>query len=396
MSADDEGAWAPGTHHDVQPTDVELTPVDWRPLPASVERVPSVVGRSTHPLVIVFGVVAALAIVAALVSSLVGSDDAEPPVSRPSTAVTVVADDGFAALRADQSATLLEAIPEAGEYLLFFRSGESLAILDFRDGSSETMDWGVPDGVDTVGFLYMASERGSWVIDPNDLSRALRLAPTSQIGVLQNPTRTAVLADASGTTTVFGGFFDGRSVRILAFVPVGAHAEVIQKLGVLISPVSGGSYLVQETSPTRVSEGRIVAANEDWFAEVLCDDSLQCTGNFRSWDNDEETPIALEVLTPPVVRISPNGRWILSGGNGRWSIFDVTAQTSVATGVEVDPNASVTWSPDSAFFLWIEARTLSAVRPELPTERVNLGLGIEPLTNLMASEIGFLPIASTE
>ena len=145
-----------------------------------------------------------------------------------------------------------------------------------------------------------------------------------------------------------------------------------------------------------VSDGRIVAANADWFAEVVCDDLMRCTGNIRSWDDDLVTPIPIDVLTTAVVRISPDGRWVLSGGSGHWSIYDIAEQTSVPTGEDVVPNGSATWSPDSAFFLWIDARTLSATRPEQPSERVSLTLRVEPLIGLMTGEIGFVPVADTE
>ena len=394
MSADDDGVWVPGRDHDVQLTIVEPTDFELSPLSADVIREPSLVSRSNSTSAVVFGIIATLVIVAIVVTGLGEPDDVEPP------AVALfdsdVAEEDPSELRADQSATFLEALPEAGDYLMFFRSDDSLAVVDFRDGSSELMDWGVPNGTETVGFMYLASERGSWVVDPNDLSRALRLAPRSQIAVLENPTRTAVLADVSGVMTVSGGFFDGRSVRVLALVPVGSKAEVIQKLGVIISPLSGGSYLIQETSPTLASDGTIVAANADWFAEVICDDRLRCTANVGSWDDDVVTPIPIDVLTTAVVRISPDGRWVLSGGSGHWSIYDVAEQTSVATGDDVVPNGSAIWSPDSAFFLWIDALTLSAARPERPSERVNLTLGVEPLIDLTTSEIGFLPVADTE
>ena len=394
MSADDDGVWAPGRDHVVQPTNIEPTDFELNPLSADVIGEPNLVSRSNSTPAIVFGIIATLVIVAIVVTGLGEPDNVEPPaVALPDRDVT---EEVPSELRADQTASFLEALPEAGDYLLFFRSYNSLAVVDFRLGSSELMDWGVPNGTETVGFVYLASERGSWVVDPNNLSRALRLAPRAQIAVLRNPTRTAVLAEVSGVTTVFGGFFDGRSVRVLASVPAGSNAEAIQKLGVIISPLTGGSYLIQETWPTLVSSGRIVAANAHWFAEVLCDDRLRCTANIRSWDDDMVTPIPIDVLATAVVRISPDGRWVLSGGTGHWSIYDVAKQTSVATGDDVVPNGSATWSPDSAFFLWIDARTLSAARPERPSERVNLTLGVEPLIGLITTEIGFLPVADTE
>ena len=394
MSADEDGVWAPGRDHDVQLTNVEPTDFELSQLSPDVIREPNLVSRSNSMPQIVFGIIATLVIVAIVVTGFGDPDDAEPPAAALSD--PEVTEEDPSGLRTEQSATFLEALPEAGDYLMFFRSDDSLAVLDFRDGSSELMDWGVPDGIETKGFMYLASERGSWVVDPNNLSRALRLAPRAQIAVLRNPTRTAVLAEVSGVTTVFGGFFDGRSVRVLASVPVGSNAEAIQKLGVIISPLTGGSYLIQETWPTLVSSGRIVAANAHWFAEVLCDDRLRCTANIRSWDDDMVTPIPIDVLATAVVRISPDGRWVLSGGTSHWSIYDVAKQTSVATGDDVVPNGSATWSPDSAFFLWIDARTLSAARPERPSERVNLTLGVEPLIGLITTEIGFLPVADTE
>ncbi|MDG1412208.1 MAG: hypothetical protein P8Q52_15865 [Acidimicrobiales bacterium] len=394
MSADKDGVWAPGRDHDVQLTNVEPTDFELSQLSPDVIRESNLVSRSNSMPQIVFGIIATLVIVAIVVTGFGDPDDVEPPAAAlPDPEVT---EEDPSGLRTEQSATFLEALPEAGDYLMFFRSDDSLAVLDFRDGSSELMDWGVPDGIETKGFMYLASERGSWVVDPNNLSRALRLAPRAQIAVLRNPTRTAVLAEVSGVTTVFGGFFDGRSVRVLASVPVGSNAEAIQKLGVIISPLTGGSYLIQETWPTLVSSGRIVAANAHWFAEVLCDDRLRCTANIRSWDDDMVTPIPIDVLATAVVRISPDGRWVLSGGTSHWSIYDVAKQTSVATGDDVVPNGSATWSPDSAFFLWIDARTLSAARPERPSERVNLTLGVEPLIGLITTEIGFLPVADTE
>jgi len=394
MSADDDGVWAPGRDHDVQLTNVEPIDFELNPLSPGVISEPNLLSRFNSTSAVVFGIIATLVIVVIVVTGLGEPDDVEPPaVALPDPDVT---EQDPSELRADQTASFLEALPEAGDYLMFFRSNDSLAVVDFRLGSSELMDWGVPNGTETAGFIYLASERGSWVVDPNDLSRALRLAPESQIAVLENPTRTAVLAEISGVTTVFGGFFDGRSVRTLALVPAGSEADLVQKLGVIISPLSGGSYLIQETSPMLVSDGRIVAANADWFAEVVCDDLMRCTGNIRSWDDDLVTPIPIDALTTAVVRISPDGRWVLSGGSGHWSIYDIAEQTSVPTGEDVVPNGSATWSPDSAFFLWIDARTLSATRPEQPSERVSLTLRVEPLIGLMTGEIGFVPVANTE
>ena len=142
-----------------------------------------------------------------------------------------------AAIRAQEVVDLTSLFPELTDLHMVYRADDSLALVDFSEGSSTLLEWGVPKEADTVGFLYMSSERGSWVLDPDDLSTALRLAPTTQIGLLADPTRTAVLAEERGTATVFGGFFDGRSIRILASVPMGAEAEKLN-LGATTPSVS--------------------------------------------------------------------------------------------------------------------------------------------------------------
>ncbi len=394
MSGESDNPWAPGAEHEPAPAVVDPAPT-WTPIPrGSLE--PN--ERRIHPLVFGTAVVMLLVVSAALVRALdTGEPDRPATEEAAATAAVVepgeVGDDGA---NVERAASLIDALPGAGDYLMFFRSSDSLAMLDFRDGTSALMDWSVPNEADTVGFMYLASERGSWVVDPDDLSLALRLAPNAQIGVLSNPTRTAVLSESDGSTTVLGGFFDGRSVRILAAVPMGADAEVVQQLGVLISPVSGGSYLVQEGSPTRVSDGRIVAATADRYAEILCDDRLQCEGRLGSWHDDEAADLPLDVLTAPVVRISPDGRWILSGGGELWTIYDVGEATFTSAGGAVAPNGSVTWSPDSSFFVWIDARTLFAASPATPLDRVDLALEAVPLPGLTDSEIGFIAVADTE
>jgi len=390
MPADPESVWGPDAVYEVQPTDGEGA--RWSPEnPAEPEESSP---RSSRSLVIGLGIVGALALVAIVFTSVRDAADDAAPAIEPTE--TDVAEAPPAETRAEQTAALLAALPTAADHLMFFRTTGSLALVDFRDGSSTLMDWSVPDQVDTVGFLYMASERGSWVIDPADLSVALRLAPTAQIAVLETPTRTAVLAEAAGATTVLGGFFDGRSIRILASVPVGSEAEAVQGLGVVVSPISGGSYLIQESLPVQVSEGRIVAPNANHYGEVLCGDRLVCTANIRSWHDDTLSPVPVDLLTAPVVRISPDGRWVLTGGGDRWSIYDVDAGTFTSTDADVTLNGSVAWAPDSSFFVWIEARTLFAAAPTQLDVAVTLALDVEPIPGLLSSEIGFLPVGDVE
>ena len=370
-------------------------PIELTPLRDDSSEAPEVISRSSRPLVLLVSV-AALAVVVGFVLSIGRGGDTDP-------AATTVPRDDLAepddplVVRAEEAATLLEVIPEAADHLMVFRSADSLAIVDFRDGTSRLMDWDGLDQIETLGFTFLASERGSWVIDPDNLEVALRLAPQAQIGILEDPTRTAVLAEAAGATTVLGGFFDGRAIRILATVPAGADAEVVQERGVVITPLSGGSYLVQASFPDKVSDGRIVGANADWYGEVLCDELLRCTGSVRSWDTDEAIDVPIGVLSAPEVRISPDGRWVLSGGGASsWSMYSIEDDSFAAFGAGVGPNASATWSPDSSFFLWIGEGTLYAARPERPFELVDLTLSARPLPNLVASEIAFVAVNDTE
>ena len=342
---------------------------------------------------------AAIALVALGLVWLFQGRDAEPEASLdeslPTTTLGVDASAVADEARIESLANIAAAAPTAAEYLVFYRSDESLAMVDLRDGSNELLDWEAPVELYTDDYVYLASERGSWVVDLTNVMTPLRLAPNAQIAVLEDPTLTAALSTTlNGEQFLVGGFGNGRSLHVLASVPEGADVDLVQGLGAVISPISGGSFIVQSGPPELVTDGRVIGANVSWYIDVTCDDAITCASALKSWDATDvaiELPLALSLADR--VAVSPDGRWVVSGPDPGWSLFDVATGEEHVLDVEVSPTASIRWSPDGSFLLWFEQDAVHLLDPVDRSTVATLDLSQRPLQGLAADEVVFVEVS---
>lgn len=300
-------------------------------------------------------------------------------------------------------------VPAAAAARVVYRTENSVAVVDLGAGEQRELGLDVPVDLSTEGFAYLASSRGTWVINPDRLDTALRLAPQAEISPLADPTASIVLP-APGARFLMLSQHDGRIVRPIVELPPTSEVRIVGGRGAIVSPPTGGSSLVTSVGAEPLTAGKVIAAAAEYLVELRCE-PLVCRAVVRPWptlQSDEgevdadvvpESDASLEVELPGDVwtatslALAPNGEWIfVSNQSGEtWQLYDLRSGTAEVAGSGVDPGpnppAAVVWAPDSSYFAFIDDDGLVVGDPDLPTALAKVPLQFPAALDLESSEM---------
>ena len=211
----------------------------------------------------------------------------------------------------------------------------------------------LPERIHLIG-----AENSTWLIDLLEPENSGELSNTVRMVRLgQDLDSYAFISTNPGEDTeFFVGSLWGPSMAGTATAPAGAAVLTVARRGIVVASQAAESSVLLgdglDPLPTRL--GRIVAASPSLVAGIFCDDLGRCSGRVAGWDGSNEVEIWADALGSPVVRISPDERYVLAAGGDTWTLYDLESGSRVSWTTAIRANDTLTWSPDSRSVFWID------------------------------------------
>lgn len=254
---------------------------------------------------------------------------------------------------------------------LQLRSLETGEVIGVNTLASATLP-PLPEHVHLLG-----SENSTWLLDLKVPARSGKLSNTVRMVRLGSGLDSYGFSSTgeNGQTEFFVGSLWGPAMNGLAEVDARHDVFYVPKTGIIVASQDAKSSTVVgsglEALPSRL--GRIVAASPERVAGIHCDDLGRCVGRIARWDGSDEVQVDAAALSLPVVRMSPDSRYVLSGGGSSWNLLDLEVGSMNSWETRFSANDSLVWSPDSSTVFFIADGALLALRvtdPTVPIARV--------------------------
>ena len=266
--------------------------------------------------------------------------------------------------------------------------------------TSEDLDVGVmattnlPPLADHVHLL--GAPGATWLLDLEEPERSGKLSNTVRMVRFGSGLDSYGFSSTrdDGTIEFFLGSLWGPAMNGLAEVEASSAVFYVPGTGIIAAGRDGTSSVLRgsgfEPMPSRL--GRVVAATRSHVAGIHCDDLGRCVGRFAKWDGADERQVEADLLAMPFVRISPDGRSVLTAGVSSWHLIDVESGTSVRWDLRLVPDDSLVWSDDSSTVFLVADGSLVAIRPADQGPSVALVRSAYPIDDRLAgSDIGIFP-----
>ncbi|MDW3179493.1 MAG: hypothetical protein R8J94_19030 [Acidimicrobiia bacterium] len=221
----------------------------------------------------------------------------------------------------------------------------------------------------------LGGENSTWLLDLESPERSGEFSNTVRIVRLGSGAGRYGFSsiDEGGATGFFVGTLWGPAKNGLAEVDAQTNVISVPATGFVVASANGDSSALRDGAFEPVSSrlGRVVAASPSLLAGIHCDAVGRCVGRVAEWDGTNERVVDAAVLAEPIVRISPNGRYIMSGGGGSiWHLVDLAEGTHLTWPLGLVPDDSLQWSPDSSTAFFLNESSLVAVRIDGPEPQV--------------------------
>lgn len=231
---------------------------------------------------------------------------------------------------------------------------------------AETNTPPLPEHVHLLG-----GENSTWLLDLEAPERSGEFSKTVRIVRLGRGAGSYGFSsiDDDGTTGFFVGTLWGPAKNGLAEVDAQSKVISVPSTGFVVASANGDSSVLRDGAfePASSRLGRVVAASPSLLAGIHCDAVGRCVGRVADWAGTNEKIVDASVLAEPIVRISPNGRYIMSGGGGSsWHLVDLEEATQHTWPLGLVPDDSLQWSPDSTTAYFLSETTLVAIRVDGP------------------------------
>jgi len=377
---------------------IELLDYDQSPVDLDVGRsdLPQVSGRSSQlrSLVAVGGLLGFAFLALFLLSSSSTPPTAEPspesaaprvttPVSTTTPTTSIPTED-------EAQVALLESLervdPElvAGLVVAWVDEDDQLQLQSLDEGAlpvGRMADHDLPPLPQHIQLI--GGENSTWLVDLLEPERSGKLSNTVRMVRLgaELDSYGFISENDAGPTDFFVGSLWGPSMNGTAQAPDSWTILPVPGTGIVVSSPTAQSSSIggsgMEPLPRHV--GRVVAATPDHVAGVTCDNRLQCVGAVSRWDGTDQQLFDANALNnEATVRISPDGRLLLSIIGRRWTVYDLEADSSFfMNGLPVD--STITWTPDSNALLWVAQGTLVAVEVETETSTIHKPRLVSPI-----------------
>lgn len=216
----------------------------------------------------------------------------------------------------------------------------------------------LPEHIQLIG-----GENATWLIDLLEPARSGKLSNSVRMVRLGSELDSYgfISENEEAPTDFFVGSLWGPAMNGTAQAPKSWTILPVPGAGIVVSSPTAESSVVRgggfEALPRSV--GRAIAASPDHIAGVACDNRLECVGSVSRWDGSEQQIIDANALSnDAIVRISPDGRLLLSVQGTRWSLFDLEGNSSHFWTERLAVDDTITWTPDSRALVWVAEGTL--------------------------------------
>lgn len=294
---------------------------------------------------------------------------------------------------AEQFLDQLPTTPEewlAGQVLVWVDENENLRARRLDNGVdlpvsvlAQTNLPPLPDHVHLVG-----AENATWLFDLEEPERSGKLSNSVRMVRLGTGLDSYGFSSTNdaGATEFFVGSLWGPAMNGLAEVDSTTTVLSVPGTGIISSGRDATSAVLRgsgfEALPSRL--GRIVAASASRVLGIHCDDLGRCVGRIAAWDGSDEQQIDASLLTSPVVRISPDSRFIVAGGGSALHVIDLESGSQESWPLEISPDASLTWASDSRTVFFLVEGSLVAVRVGEPVLSVSRVRSAGPVGEMLA------------
>jgi len=264
-------------------------------------------------------------------------------------------------------------------YLVSYQSGERVVTVDLRTGD-------VWDALQTEklyepisNFALLSDGDRTMGVDVTDPARVFMITSSSHVVTTDVETIYSLMSfDLLGAATgVVIGVIDIAPQLSYFRIPAGSDQLTVPGLGVMVSPPTGGTYLVRRTGFDQVSEGHVLAATPEKRIEILCDDELACETVFVDAVSGSASVLPERLGASGLLKISPDNRFAFSAGRTGTLLFDLMRRDSREFTFGVQGPA--VWAPDSSFVAWMQVIDGTPTLVVLPTDAseptyIDLGL----------------------
>ncbi|MFT7476218.1 MAG: hypothetical protein ACI81L_003167 [Verrucomicrobiales bacterium] len=275
------------------------------------------------------------------------------PLSRPAIRIPVVVEESKLV---DQLPTTPDAWID-GQVLSWIDSTGQLQLRELVDGTE--LEVGVlartnlpplPEHIHLVG-----APNTTWLVDLQEPDRSGKLSNSVRMVRLGDTGDSYGFISRNDTTTdFFVGSLWGPAINGTASVPLSTEVLTVRRTGIIVSSTAAESAVVAggglRELPRRL--GRIVAASPTRIAGIHCDSLARCIGRVTNWDGGDEREVLVDTLVAPVIRISPDGRFIVATGAEMWTVLDLDVGVTKQWTLGIAANDSLMWTTDSKTLLW--------------------------------------------
>ncbi len=216
----------------------------------------------------------------------------------------------------------------------------------------------LPEHIQLIG-----GENATWLIDLLEPERSGKLSNSVRMVRLGSEldSYAFISENEDAPTDFFVGSLWGPAMNGTAQAPKSWTILPVAGAGIIVSSPTAESSIVEgggfEALPRSV--GRAIAASPEHIAGVACDNRLECVGSVSRWDGSDQQIVDANALSnDAIVRISPDGRLLLSVQGTRWSLFDLEGNSSHFWTERLAVDDTITWTPDSRALVWVAEGTL--------------------------------------
>lgn len=166
----------------------------------------------------------------------------------------------------------------------------------------------IASGFEQARLPLLVGEDVTWAIDPTDLDTSYLVSTRYEVIAIDGDGTVGYVNDQRRPVNVgissFGSW--GPGVDIMADTEIFA----VSGRGILLSPRTGGTYVVTGLGPEQVSDHAMVAASTGASLYRYCGEGLSC-GHLLELGTDESVAVELDLDGRERLSLAPDGEWLL-------------------------------------------------------------------------------------
>ena len=337
---------------------------------------PARAGRLTALLLAAALLVVGAAAIAALLSDRGDSNEADTS----STSSTPTPENAMSEDPNELASAEDQLLSAGRQEIVAYVSGTSVVTVDLESGEVTTtapeMDTSHHDAKPVDQYYLLIAGNRTFGISRADPSEIFLLTGSGSIAPLDGTWVAVVDRRSDQSARILATQFLQAFTLLLADLDPDTAHLLVPELGVLATPATGGTYLVNRETHGRVSEGRVVTATANEWVEQRCDTSLLCSTVVVNQDTGAEVTLPDSFNNHANnLTIASDGTRIVQWGTEQSQVFDVRDGSVLRmSAIPIDPH----WV-DPTTLAWLElgeesAQLVIADLDSASTAKIDLGL----------------------